>query len=155
MGVLNHIDRRGIAGQRRGIDQSGQPPPTGIRIDLGQLHIGVGEAQQVIEEHQVLRICVRNPVAQLIAGSPGSQTLNSCSRAQEPSNSVKGNLAGVRLTEGYENLHPTRRGHSGKLTHQTAFPDTRRPLDAHHSAAAVDGTVQQARDGRHLPLPTD
>ena len=34
MGVLNDIDRRGFAGQRRGIHQRGQPPPTSIGIDL-------------------------------------------------------------------------------------------------------------------------
>jgi hypothetical protein len=43
--VLNDIDRRGFAGQRRGIDQRGQPPPTGIGIDYGQGNLGIGDAQ--------------------------------------------------------------------------------------------------------------
>ena len=33
MGVLNDIDRRGLAGQRGRIHQRGQPPPTGIGIN--------------------------------------------------------------------------------------------------------------------------
>ncbi len=49
MGVLNDIDRRGFPGQRRGIHQRGQPPPTSIRIDLRQSNIGIGDAQQVIK----------------------------------------------------------------------------------------------------------
>ena len=33
MGVLNHVHRWGLAGQRGGVDQRGQPPPTRIGIN--------------------------------------------------------------------------------------------------------------------------
>jgi hypothetical protein len=47
--ILDHVQRRLGAGQRRGIHHRGQPPPTSIRIDLWQLHIGIGDAKQVIK----------------------------------------------------------------------------------------------------------
>jgi hypothetical protein len=48
--VLDHKDRWFGAGQRHGIDQRRQPPPPRIRIDLRQLHIGIGDAQQAFAQ---------------------------------------------------------------------------------------------------------
>ena len=56
--ILDDVDRRCFPGQGGGVDQSGQPPPPGIRIDLGQLDVGVGDAQQVLEQQQVLGVGV-------------------------------------------------------------------------------------------------
>ena len=44
------------ARQRRGVDQCGQPAPPRVRVDLGQRHVGVGDAQQIIEQQQILRV---------------------------------------------------------------------------------------------------
>ena len=76
MRVLNDIDRRGFAGQRRGIHQRGQPPPTRIGIDLRQRNIGIGDAQQVVEQQQILGVGVGNPVAHAIAGGLPVKTLD-------------------------------------------------------------------------------
>ena len=32
-----------------GVDQRGQPAPPRIRVDLGQRHIGVGDAEQIVQ----------------------------------------------------------------------------------------------------------
>ena len=95
MSVLDDVQRRGFAGQRRGIDQRSQPPPTGIRIDLGQLHLGIGDAQQVMQKQQVLGVCVGNAVAHSIASGLPVKPLDARGRAQQPCDGVKGDLVGV------------------------------------------------------------
>ena len=82
MGVLDDVDRRGFPGQRGGIDKSGQPPPTSIRVDSRQNSIRIADAQQVIKQQQVLWVRVTNPVAQSIPGGLRAETLNPRSRAQ-------------------------------------------------------------------------
>ena len=59
MGVLNHIDRRGFAGQRGGIDQRGQPSPTGIGIDARKRNIRIGDPEQVIKATSMLDASLR------------------------------------------------------------------------------------------------
>ena len=58
--ILHDEDRRFGAGQLGGVDQRGQPPSSRIGVDLGQLDIGIGDARQVIKQHEVLRIGVGN-----------------------------------------------------------------------------------------------
>ena len=155
MGVLNDIDRRGLAGQRGGIHQRGQPPPTRIRINPRKRHIRVGDAQQVIEQHQILGVCVGNLGAHSIAGGLLVKTLDAGGRAQQPRHGMEGDLAGVRLAEGGEHLHTTGARHRRHLAHQTALADARWPHHTDHRAVAVDCAVQQALNGGHLPPPTD
>ena len=89
--VLNDIDRWGVAGQRGGIDQRGQPPPPGIGIDLGQLHLGIGDAQQVIEEQQVLGVCVRHPGAHSLTSGRAIQITHTDGCPQQPRHDMEGN----------------------------------------------------------------
>ena len=93
--VLDHIDRRFGAGQRRGIDQRRQPPPPGIRIDLRQLHLGIGEAQQVMQQQHVLGVGVGNAVAHSIASGLPVKPLDAGGRAQQPRDGMEGDLVGV------------------------------------------------------------
>ena len=51
-----------------GVDQCGQPAPPRVRVDLGQRHLGVGDAQQVIKQQQILRVGIGNPCPHLRAG---------------------------------------------------------------------------------------
>ena len=64
------------ARQRHGVDQRGQPAPPRIRVDLGQRHVGVGDAQQIIEQQQILRVGVGRYIAR------------NCARAASPSRSA-------------------------------------------------------------------
>ena len=57
--ILDDEQRRFGARQRRGVDQCGQPAPPRIRVDLGQRHVGVGDAEQIIEQQQILRVGIR------------------------------------------------------------------------------------------------
>ncbi len=63
------------------------------------------------------------------------------------------NLAGMRFAEGGEHFHTTATRHRGHLPDQTALAHARWAHDAH--AVALDCTVQQALNGRHLPPPTN
>ena len=73
MGILNDIDRRGFTGQRGGIDQRGQPPPTGIGIDPRKSNIGIGDAQQVIKQQPSPRGLRQEPGRALGRGRPARQ----------------------------------------------------------------------------------
>ena len=48
--VLDDEQRRFGARQRHGVDQCGQPAPPRVRVDLGQRHVGVGDAEQIVEQ---------------------------------------------------------------------------------------------------------
>ena len=121
--VLNDIDRRGLAGQRRGIDQRSQPPPPRIRIDLGQLHLGISDAHQVIEEHHVLRVGIGDFGPHLDPGSRGVQITHPGGCTQQPRHDVKRDVTGVRFAEGSEHLDTPGRCHCGDLAHQAALAD--------------------------------
>jgi hypothetical protein len=54
--VLDDEQRRLGACQRRGVDQCGQSAPSCIRIDLRQRQFRIGDAEQVIEQQQILRV---------------------------------------------------------------------------------------------------
>jgi len=54
--VLNDVDRRGLSGQGCGVDQGGQSPPPGIRINLRQRDFWIGDAKEIVEKHQVLGV---------------------------------------------------------------------------------------------------
>ena len=68
---------------------------------------------------------------------------------------MKGNLVGVRLTEGFENLHAAANCQRGDFTNKAALTDTRWSYQPDHRAVAVDCSFQQSINGRHLPSPTD
>ena len=54
--VFEDVEHRLGARQRHRVDQRGQPPPPRGRVDGRQLDIGVTNAQQVIQQHQILRV---------------------------------------------------------------------------------------------------
>ncbi len=92
MGILNDIDCWGLAGQRGGIHQRGQPPPPGIGIDCRESDIGIGDAQQVVEEQQVLRLRVGNPRPYLCTGGWAVQIAHAAGCTQQPRHDMEGNV---------------------------------------------------------------
>ena len=74
----------------------------------------------------------------MIAGLLPVKTLDTGGRAQQPRDGVEGDLAGVRLAEGGEHLHPAPTRHRRHLAHQTALADARRPHHTDHRAVALD-----------------
>ena len=121
--VLDNKDRRFGAGQRRRIDQRRQPPPPRIRGDLRQLHIGVGDAQQVIDQQQILGVCLGNAVAHPIASGLPVKPLDAVDHAQQPCHDMERDLAGVRLAEGGEYVGATATRQHRHVAHQAALAD--------------------------------
>ena len=67
MRIFDDVDRRGRSGQRRGIHQGGQPSPACIRIDARWLSLGIGDAEQILVQRDVLGIGVRKASASISA----------------------------------------------------------------------------------------
>ena len=82
--VLDDEQRRCGARQPRGVDQCGQPAPPRIRVDLGQRHLGVGDAQQIIQQQQILRVGIRHVARGPGSARPGRRGRRSRCRAQQP-----------------------------------------------------------------------
>ncbi len=154
MRVFNDIDRWDLAGQGGGIDQRGQPPPPGIRIDLGQLHLGIGDAQQVIEEQHVLRVGVGGLSPRPRTSSRTIKTPYPGGSAQQPSHHMERDVGGMGFAVSREHLDPLGGGQRGDLAHQAALADTRRSHHSHHRAMAVDRAFEQTLHSGHLPAPT-
>ena len=95
MGVLNHIDRRPLAGQSGGVQQRCQPPPTGIGINRRYGSGRVDDAEQIIKQQHVLRVCVWNLVSHSGAGRLPVKTLDAGGRPQQTRHGMKWDLAGV------------------------------------------------------------
>ena len=95
MRVLDDIDRWDLAGQRGGIDQRGQPPPPGIGIDRRKSNLGIGDAQQVIEEQHVLGVGIRDPRAHSVTSGRAVQIAHADGCPQQPRHDVEGNVGGV------------------------------------------------------------
>ena len=143
------------ARHRCGVDQCGQPAPPGVRVDGGQRHIGIGDAQQIVEQQQVLVVGFRefaseaNPCGTIVeVGDAGA-------RAQQSRHHLKGDVAGMGLAEGPVHLDTaTRREHCG-LAGRATLADTRRSHDIHHTAAATDRVIDEGVERGHLPSPSD
>ena len=127
--ILDEVERRFGAGQRRGVDQRGQPAPPGIRIDFGQCSIGVGDAQQILQQHEILGVGIRNLSPQL---SPGRRTIEFAypgRRPQQPRDHMERDVAGMGLAKCPHHLNPATGRQRGGFPSHAALADTRQP---HH-----------------------
>ena len=155
MRILDDEQRRLGARQRRGVDQRGQPAPPRIRVDRGQRHIGVGDAQQIIQQQQILRVGIRKLFPELRAGGFAVQVGHAHAGPQQPRHRMERDLVGVGFAEGPKHVHPAtgcgRRGLAGR----PALADTRRSHHIHHTTAATDRAVHNGVDRGHLRPATD
>ena len=98
--ILDDEQRRVAARQPRGVDQRGQPTPPRIRIDLRQRHIGVGDAEQIIQQQQILRVGTGQVSPQPGAGGVAVDVGHADGRPQQPRHRLEGNVARMRLAKG-------------------------------------------------------
>ena len=117
MGVLDDKDRWGPAGRRGRIDQHGQPPSTRIGIDLRQFDIGIGDAQQVLEQQHVLRHHFGSLRPDPRPGGGRIKVLDANGCAQQFCYGMEWDLAGVRLAEGSEHVNTLGAGYRRNFTH--------------------------------------
>ncbi len=155
MHVLDDVHPRGLTGQRDGVDQRRQPPPPGIRGDVGQPHRGVTDAQKVIEQQQVFRVGVGDLGSHARPGSPIVEIGHPQAVAQQPGHHVKRDVAGVGLAVGGEHRHIAARRERCGFADQSALADARRTHDIDHTPGAADGLVEDRGHGADFPLTAD
>ena len=155
MRVLDDVERRFGARQRHGVDQGGQPAPPRIRVDLGQLHIGVGDAEQIIEQQQILRVGIRNLFADPRAGGSAVEVSHAGARPQQPGDHTEGDVAGVGFAERPIHLDAATGRQRGGFPGNPGLADARRSHHIHHTTAATDGAIHKGVEDGHLPAPTD
>ena len=155
MRILDDEQRRFGAGQRHGVDQRGQPAPTGIRIDGGQRHLGVGDAEQIIKQQQILRVGVGYLFPNPSAGGVAVQGGHADAHAQQLGHHTEGNVTGVGFAEGPHHLDAATGRHGRRLPGRPALADARRSDHVQHTTAATDRAVHHGVERRHLPAPTD
>ncbi len=154
--VLDDEQRRFGARQRHGVDQCGQPPSPGIRVDLGQCRIGVGDAEQIIEQQQILRVGVGTYISpQPRAGGVAVEVSHTAARPQQPRHGIKRDVTSMGFAEGPKHLDPATGRQRGGFAGHPGLADARRSHHVDHTAAATDHAVRNGVEGRHLPAPTD
>ncbi len=144
-----------VRAKRRGVEQCGQPAPPRVRIDLGQCHFGVGDAEQIIEQQQILRVGVRDLFSRLRAGGVAVEVGHAAARPQQPRHHPEGDVTGVGFAEGPKHLDPASCRDCGGLPGHPALADAWRSHHIHHTAATTDRAVHDRVQSRHLPTPTD
>ena len=93
--ILDDVDRRALARQSGGVHQRGQPPPTSVGVDCGYSGARVDDAEQVIEQRHVLRVCIWKLASDPGAGRLPIETLDAGHRPQQARHGMKWDLAGV------------------------------------------------------------
>ena len=72
----------------------------------GQRHIGVGDAQQIIEQQQILRVGIRKLFPDLRAGGLAVEVGHAHAGPQQPRHRMERHLVGVGFAEGPKHVHP-------------------------------------------------
>ncbi len=122
---------------------------------LGQRHIGVGDAEQIIQQQQILRVGIRNLLPHFRAGGFAVEVGHAAGRPQQLGHDVEGNVTGVGLAEGPQHLDPATGRQRRGLPGRPGLADARRSDHIHHTTAATDRAVHKGVECRHLPAPTD
>ena len=152
MSVLDDEQCRFGASQRRGVHQSGQPASTRIRVDLRQRHIGVGDAEQIVEQQQGLIISTGGSHrSRARAGGVIVDISHAEASAQQLGHDVERDVTGVGFAHRPIHLDAATGGVRGGLAGRSALADTRRSHHIHDSAATADRAVHHRIEGRHLP----
>ena len=144
------------AGQRRGVDQRGQPAPPRIRIDRGQRHVGVGDAQQIIEQQQILRVGIRDsfpdpgPRGRGRRGRPCR-----CPRAAAASPHGTGSSRACDSQKAHITSTPRPAASAAASRATRLLPMPGGPTTFTTPPRPPIVAVHYGVEGRHLPVPTD
>jgi hypothetical protein len=151
MHVLDDIHGRSRTSQGRGVDQPRQPPPAGIRIDVGNGDAGVPDAEQVIEQDDVFGVCIGYLRPDPRPRRSMVEVVHPEYRAQQPRHHLERNPARMGLAESRKHLNAKPCRHHRQLTDNTALTDPRRSHHPDHTPAAAHRLIQDPRQGAHLP----
>ena len=122
----------------------------------GQRHIGVGDAQQIVEQQQILRVGIGN-----VGPAPARGRLRS-SRSATP---VPARSSRVTAWNGISRAWDSQKAQNTSTPRPAATAAASRairllpmpggPTTFDHTTAATDRAVHHGVDGGHLPAPTD
>ena len=127
-----------------GVDQCGQPAPPRIRVDGGQWHVGVGDAEQIIEQQQILRVDIGTYICpQLRAGGVAVEVSHTAARPQQPRHGIERDVTGVGFAEGPKHVDPATGRQRRGFPRRPGFADARRSHHIHHTTAATDRALHQ------------
>ena len=121
----------------------------------GQRHIGVGDAEQIIQQQQILRVGIRKSFAHPRAGGFAVEVGHAAARSQHPGHHLEGDVGSVGFAEGPKHLDPATGRQRRGLPGHPGLADARRSHHVHDTAAVTDRAVDDGVEGRHLPAPTD
>ncbi len=140
-------------------DDPAQRPVARLGAQLGEGVVGVGHAEEVEEQRQVVGeggVEQQRPAGDLLAHDPLRVAVGDAEvGAQHLQHRHEGDLAAVRLGLAFEDLDPLGPGAFGELVAEPALADPRFGDDADRGALAGLGAVQRPRQHRHLLVAAD
>jgi hypothetical protein len=147
MHVLHDVENRFGAGQIRRVDQGREPPPPGVRIDPGQRHRRIGDAQQVVENQEVVTIGVGKLGSKPRSRGRVVETAHPGRSAEQPRHGMERDLARVGFAICGKDSDTAAFGDLERLTDEPALPDPRRPDDTYHRPAAGYRALEKSSHG--------
>jgi hypothetical protein len=155
MDVLDDVHRRISPFEGGGGDDRGQAPAPRIWSDVGQRYLGVADAEQVVDEQQILRVGVRESGSNVCSGLVGAKTFDAGGGSHQPGDHAERDIGGVGSAVRGEHWHTAAGRTRHGFAHESALADSGRPDDSDHTSGATDGLLEQRGNGVEFPLATD
>ncbi len=127
-----------------------------IRVDLGQRHLRVGDAEQIIKQQQILRVGIGGDTRpQPRAGSFTLEVSHAAGRPQQPRHGMERDVARMGFAEGPKHLDPATGRKRRGLPGHPGLADARRSHHIPDTTAATDCAVHEGVECGHFPSPAD
>ena len=136
----------------RSVDQSRQPTAPGVRIDDGQLVGRISDAEQIVQQRQIIRGRIGQPCPQAIPCESGVEVVDPEEQPQQSRHRVERNVPGVGLTERREHLRV--RGRRRSTWHSAVsrlLPMPAGPTMQADTSCTANGLVENRVQPVHFP----
>ena len=140
LSVLNDVNRRCRARQRNTFDEVDKTTTSGVRIDV-RTRAGA-DAEQVIEQEQILRAGLGDLAADPRPSLLSCDTDNAENRAQQPGDHMQRDVASVGFAVSDEYLETTTSRSCYRLADQPGLSDTWPTSHRDNGSFAATGPVQ-------------
>ena len=99
MCIFNYEENRLATCQLDTIDQSSQSTPPRVSLDIGLRDSRIGDAQQIVEQKQILRVTLWNLRTDTCPRGFIVETTDPCERGHHAGHYTERDFCGVGLTE--------------------------------------------------------
>jgi hypothetical protein len=151
VGIFDQVQCRLRPGDRCGIHQRREPAPPGIGLDVGQFDVGIGDAEQVVQQQQIFGVGAGNSGADACTSLLAVEVVHAQPGAQQPRYRVEWDVDGMGFAVGGEHLHAAVAGQCSRFANDAALADSRRSENADYPPDAPDRLVENSGDGVQLP----